>query len=97
MSVKTLETLNPADLPAGISAVKLFTPWCGPCKVLGKTFPTIEGANLFEVNADSDMDAMVNHNVRTVPTTLIFKDGELKAKVSGNDLPGIQAAINSLN
>lgn len=82
------------DLPKGVVAVKVSAPWCGPCKVLKPKFALLENAILAEINVDEDSDFLLRFGVRNVPTTLVFKDGELKGKVVGNNPIEIQELID---
>ena len=96
MAVKKLETLSEGILSSGIFAVKFSAEWCGPCKALALTFPDITGAELFEVDIDKDFDALLRYGIRSVPTTIIFKDGEIVGRVAGNNVKGIQEVIDSI-
>ncbi len=72
---------------SGLVVVDVFAPWCGPCKILG---PNIEhvvnelGVNLVKVNSDDNLDLVTKYSVMSVPTLLIFKDGNLIDKKVGN-------------
>jgi thioredoxin 1 len=94
MEVKELSKFESSELPEGISVVKFSAKWCGPCKVLAKEFPTLEGAELFSVDIEEDEDATLKYGIRNVPTTLIFKGGELVDRVVGPNLSSIQTSIN---
>lgn len=85
-----------ADLPTGVVTVKVSAPWCGPCKSLAKTFINLQNSVLAEVNADGESEFIDTFKIRSIPTTLVFKDGELQNKIVG-DSPGlIQKAIDEL-
>lgn len=75
--------------------VDFWAEWCGPCKLLS---PIIEElANEFEgkiyfakVNLDNNQDLAMKFSIRSIPTLLLFKKGQLKdtkvGLLSKNDL-----------
>ena len=65
----------------GTVLVDVFTTWCGPCKMLS---PIIEAAadecpdvKFYKVDADACPDVTLRYMIRSVPTLLLFKDGDL--------------------
>ncbi len=72
----------------GVVMIDLWAEWCGPCIAMA---PIVEDlATLFEgkavigkLNVDYNPDVPMNFKVRGIPTFLLFKGGELKAKVVG--------------
>ena len=75
--------------------IDFWAEWCGPCKLLS---PIIEElANEFEgkihfakVNLDNNQDLAMKFSIRSIPTLLLFKKGQLKdtkvGLLSKNDL-----------
>ena len=76
-------------IASGVTMVDLFATWCGPCKmmmsVLEKAVEPFDEAVLKvgKINVDQGRDLAVKYNIRTIPTFMIFKDGELKDVVIG--------------
>ncbi len=79
----TNETFNDfidrADKPV---LVDLWASWCGPCKMLSPLVDQIaekyEGKLIVaKVNVDEAADIAMQFNVNSIPTLLLFKDGEL--------------------
>lgn len=80
-----------------INVVKVYAPWCGPCKVLSNNImnldPTkVENAIFGEIDADNENVETVCRllNIRNVPVLIYFKDGvevdRTIGLVSNNDI-----------
>ena len=62
--------------------VDFWATWCGPCKAIAPIVEEIaaeyEGkAVVCKCNVDDCDDAPMNYNIRSIPTLLFFKNGEL--------------------
>ena len=73
--------------------------WCGPCKALSKTFENnvdkLDGVKRHYVDLDQNQDIATQHNVRSVPTLILFKDGKEEKRLIGNKtLEELVAFIN---
>ena len=67
--------------------VDFFAPWCGPCMIM---MPIIEdicdsdpGFSVGRVNIDDDPELAQKYGVMTVPTMIVFKNGEPAARLTG--------------
>lgn len=79
------EELVKADVPV---LVDFFATWCGPCQMMHPVLEDLHsrmGDNVKIIKIDIDKnEALANlYNVRSVPTLMIFKEGELKWRASG--------------
>ena len=78
--------LTPANFEevtkSGVSLVDFWAPWCGPCRMLGPVIDELavdfDGkANICKVNSDEEQDLAVKFGVRSIPTIIFMKDGEV--------------------
>ena len=78
--------LNDANFDAttkeGVSFVDFWAPWCGPCRMLAPIIDELandyEGkANICKVNTDEAQDLAVKYGVRSIPTMIVMKDGDV--------------------
>lgn len=68
-------------------SIKLGTAaWCGPCrayKPVLQQFCSENSISLQEIDVDTNPDFVQTYGVSSVPTTMVFKDGQLVFKTSG--------------
>ena len=70
-----------SEIENGITVVDFFATWCGPCKMLA---PVLEGlssdmegkAKFIKVDIDQSLDLANEFQIASVPTMVIFKDGQ---------------------
>lgn len=64
----------------GITIVDFFADWCGPCKMLAPIIEELSGnhaeAQFYKVNVDEENELAVKYRVMSIPTLVVFKDGE---------------------
>ena len=68
--------------------VDFYAEWCGPCKMLSPIIDEIakeyEGkAKIGKVNVDEEMSLAQKYRVMSVPTVLVFKNGQLSGTSIG--------------
>jgi thioredoxin 1 len=66
---------------AGVSLVDLYADWCGPCKIMAPTIDklaiTYKGkANVGKLNVDDHSATAGQLSVSSIPTVVVFKDGQ---------------------
>jgi len=82
-----------------IVLVDMFATWCEPCQVMSPLIDELAEENLPNVkvcklNVDDAQDTAINYGVMSIPTFLIFKNGEVVKTFLGiTDIDEIKNAI----
>lgn len=68
--------------------VDFFATWCGPCKMLSPILEKVEESSngdftIVKVDVDESYDIAKRYGIMSVPTMIIFKDGEEQEKIVG--------------
>ena len=68
--------------------VDFWAEWCGPCRMIGPSLEDIakdmDGKlKVVKVNIDENPTTPSRYNVRSIPTLLLFKNGDLKETIVG--------------
>ncbi len=68
--------------------VDFWAEWCGPCKMIAPALEEIsselaEQVTIAKVNIDENPELAAQYGVRSIPTLLLFKNGEIAANMVG--------------
>ena len=77
-----------ATTSEGVALVDFWAPWCGPCRMIA---PVIEElaeeydgkAKICKVNTDEEQEIAVKFGIRSIPTLIFLKDGQVVDQIVG--------------
>lgn len=88
MAVEHLNETNfESAIRSGVTLVDFFATWCGPCKMLSPIIEELsseaDGFSVYKVDIDECEDLAMDFSVMSVPTLIVFKNGEEAERMIG--------------
>jgi thioredoxin 2 len=80
-----LRTISETGIPV---IVDFYADWCGPCKVMAPAVDELAARNagtalVAKLNTDTAPHTSQSYNIRGIPTTIVFRNGQEVARQSG--------------
>ncbi|HEX2232414.1 MAG TPA: thioredoxin [Thermoleophilaceae bacterium] len=67
--------------------VDLWAPWCGPCRIIAPHLEELarerEDLRIVKLNVDDNPQTAAKYNVMSIPTLLLFKNGQVAHQIIG--------------
>ncbi|MEL6821486.1 MAG: thioredoxin [Calditrichota bacterium] len=88
-----------SDVPV---LVDFWATWCGPCRIIGPVIEELAGqydgrVKIGKLDVDAHRDVAAKYGIRSIPTLLIFKDGEVVDSIMGaQPKPAIEAKLEAV-
>jgi thioredoxin len=83
----TQESVDDALRRPGITVVDFWADWCGPCRAMAPQFERAAALRpryqFAKVNVDSEPAVAAEYGIRSIPTLMVFLDGEPVATQTG--------------
>lgn len=77
-----------SDISEGLVLVDFWATWCGPCKMLAPVLDELDQdmgdkVKIVKVDVDENPETAAKFGVMSIPTLIVFKDGEQVDKTIG--------------
>ena len=88
MAIEATATDFDQQVTGPLTVVDFWAPWCGPCKMMDPFMEKLERTygdriKFVRFNVDGNQDIAQRYHVMSVPSLVLFRDGQAKEKVTG--------------
>jgi thioredoxin 1 len=87
MAVKVTDSTYQSFTESGISLIDFWAPWCRPCLALSPIVEELsneyDNVRIGKVDVDENPETSQKLGIRSIPTILIYKDGQIVEKHVG--------------
>jgi len=78
--------------------VDFWAPWCGPCRMVGPIVEDIasdyqDQVKVFKFNVDESSDIASRYGIRSIPTLIVFKEGQPVETLVGTSPKSVLAEV----
>ena len=88
ISLTTAAFADKIENSKGVALIDFWADWCGPCRMLAPVIDEVASdfagrAEIYKVNVDEEGELAAKFGIMSIPTLIIFKDGEVFDKLVG--------------
>lgn len=83
-----MESFNSLISSEKLTLIDLYATWCGPCKMMHPVLEEVkrefrDHVNIYKIDVDKNASLCEGYHVQSVPTLMLFRNGELLWRQSG--------------
>lgn len=88
MAIETDKENFDQTITGPLTVVDFWAPWCGPCKMMAPIMEKLEKRygdriKFVRLNVDGNQDIAKRYQVMSIPSLVLFRNGQAKEKVTG--------------
>lgn len=88
LALTTAEFSEKIEKSNGVALIDFWASWCGPCRMLAPVIDEVAEdfagkCDVYKVNVDEEGDLAAKFGIMSIPTLIIFKNGEAVGKLVG--------------
>lgn len=88
MAIEATKESFDQTITGPLTVVDFWAPWCGPCKMMDPIMEKLEARfdgqiKFVRMNVDGNQEIAKRYKVMSIPSLVLFRNGEAKEKVTG--------------